>query len=74
MDRATIRSNRPRGDEGTVPLQGRVPAGVRQQARQAASDMHISLGLYLELLVEHDAQHRVIRPDDHGHVQEALSA
>lgn len=74
MARSTIRSNRPRGDEGTVPLQGRVPAAVRQQARQAASEMHISLGLYLELLVEHDREHRVIRPDEDSHVQEALSA
>lgn len=76
MATTTHRRNRPRGsgDEGTVPLQGRVPAEVRQQAREAANAAGVSLGLYLELLVRHDAEHRVVRPEDDAHVQEALTA
>lgn len=69
----TSRVNRPRGDEGTVPLQGRVLPVARQQARDAAREMGVSIGVYLELLVLHDAERREVRPE-HTHVQEALTA
>lgn len=71
----TGRVNRPRGDEGTVPLQGRVAPTARQQAREAAKELGVSIGVYLELLVQHDAEHREIRSKHtHTHVQEVLSA
>lgn len=67
------RVNRPRGDEGTVPLQGRVLPEARAQAREAAREMGVSMGVYLEMLVLHDAEHRDVRSKP-THVQEALTA
>lgn len=70
---ARSRVNRPRGDEGTVPLQGRVRPEARTQAREAARELGVSIGVYLEMLVLHDAEHHDIRPEQ-THVQEALTA
>ena len=41
-------------DAGYVPLQGSVPPATRQKARAAADAAGISVGLYLEWLVERD--------------------
>lgn len=68
------RTNRPRGDDGTVPLQGRVLPVARQQAREAAREMGVSIGVYLELLVLRDAEQREVRPSEPEPIQEALTA
>lgn len=44
----------------TVPLQGRVPQGTRDRANAVADCLGISLGRYLEILVERDEL------DEHG--------
>lgn len=41
-------------DAGYVPLQGSVPPATRQKARAAADAAGISVGLYLEWLVDRD--------------------
>jgi len=48
------RAAAPRGEDGTVPLQGRVHPRIRQKARDVADAAGISIAVYLERLIERD--------------------
>jgi len=54
MPAAKGRSAPRRGDEGLVPLQGRVTPAMRQKARDAADAAGISIAAYLQGLLERD--------------------
>jgi hypothetical protein len=55
------RARRPRGySEPTVPMQAQVPPHTRQRANAVADALGVSLGRYLEQLIERDPL------DEHG--------
>jgi hypothetical protein len=56
------RKRRPHSDEPTVPLQAQVPPSARIKARGIADALGVSLGIYLEQLLEREELDHLGRP------------